>query len=112
MKVKLLLDEDVHLALEHALIRGGYDVKHIQTLGRKGQLDGAQLQFAYNQQRCLMSFNVKDFVMLHNRYVKQGTEHAGIIVSKQLTVGETLRKLLALLQRISAESMKNRLEFL
>lgn len=112
MKVKLLQDEDAHLVLEHALVQRGYDTKHIQTFRRKGQLDEAQLQFAYNQQRYLMTFNVKNFVELHNQCVEHGAKHAGIIVSKQLTVGETLRILLALLQKISAESMENRLEFL
>ena len=74
MKVKLLLDEDVHFALERALNQRGYDVKHIQTIGRKGISDENHLQYANDQQRCFFSFNVKDFVMLHNQYVQEEKE--------------------------------------
>ena len=61
---------------------------------------------------CMFTFNVKDFVLLHNDYVISEKEHFGIIVSPQLPIGEALRRLLALLQRSSHESIKNVLEFL
>jgi hypothetical protein len=38
--------------------------------------------------------------------------HAGIIVSKQLPVGESLRRLLVLLQHEDADSMIGQLRFL
>ncbi|HEY5043914.1 MAG TPA: hypothetical protein VIK53_18225 [Verrucomicrobiae bacterium] len=41
-----------------------------------------------------------------------GREHAGIIVSKQLPVGEMLRRLLALLQKESSDSMRGQVRFL
>jgi predicted nuclease of predicted toxin-antitoxin system len=49
MKVKLLLDEDVHSGLGHALRRRGYDVAHTQELDLKGQTDSEQLTFAIQQ---------------------------------------------------------------
>jgi predicted nuclease of predicted toxin-antitoxin system len=112
VKVKLLLDEDVHLAIAVALRRRGYDVVHVQELDRKGKSDPEQLKYAVENGRCLMSFNVKDFVILHNEYVRNEQEHFGIIVSKQLPIGETLRKILRILQRFSYKSIKNRIEFL
>jgi hypothetical protein len=59
-----------------------------------------------------MTFNVKDYVLLHNEYAQQAKEHWGIIVSKQLPIGETLRRVLNVLQHYSQKSMKNRLLFL
>jgi len=84
MKIKLFLDEDVHSGLAHALRKRGYDVIHAQELDRKGQSDSDQLFFAVQQERCLFTFNVKDFVILHNKLVKAQKEHWGIIVSKQI----------------------------
>jgi len=112
MKIKLFLDEDVHSGLAHALRKRGYDVVHAQELERKGRPDKEQLAFCIQQHRCLFTFNVKDFVILHNKYVQREQEHWGIIVSKQVPFSETMYRLLLLLQRFSHEMMKNRLEFL
>lgn len=111
-KVKLLLDEDVHLDLASALRKRGYDAMHVQELARKGLNDREQIEYVVEQESCIFTFNVKDFVLLHNEYVINEKEHFGIIVASQLPIGEALRRLLALLQRSSRESMKNMLEFL
>jgi len=111
-KIKLLLDEDVHAALSDILQKRGFNVVHAQQAAKKGVSDAGILAHAVQQQRCILSFNVKDFVILHNEYVRSGKEHWGIIVSKQLPIGETLRRILKVLQRHSQKSMKNRLLFL
>jgi predicted nuclease of predicted toxin-antitoxin system len=112
MKIELFLDEDVHSGLAHALRKRGYDAIHAQELERKGRSDSDQLQFAIQQERCLFTFNVKDFVILHNQHVKSQKEHWGIIVSKQLSFRDTMSKLLRLLRRTAKETVKNHLEFL
>jgi len=112
MKIKLLLDEDVHLPVALALRKRGYDVVHVQELGRKGKSDSEQLSYAAQNQRCLVSFNVKDFVLLHNKYLQNKQGHSGIMVSKQLPVGETIHKLLRVLQLFSHKSIKGQIEFL
>jgi len=58
----------ISLALAVALRKRGYDVVHVQELDRKGRTDPEQLEYAVENGRCLMSFNVKDFVILHNEY--------------------------------------------
>ena len=112
MKLRLFLDEDVHTALAVALRKRGYDTVHALEEKRLGLSDESQLIFAATVDRCLVTFNVGDFVRLHNRWVGQGREHAGIIVSKQLPIGESLRRLLALLQKEDAESMRKQIRFL
>jgi len=69
MKIKLFLDEDVQVALAQALRKRGYDVVHAQELNFKGKSDSAQLRYAVKQKRCLLSYNVKDFVLEHNEYI-------------------------------------------
>jgi len=94
MKLKLFLDEDIHTGLSHALRQRGFDVVHAQDLTRKGKSDSEQLAVAVQEERCLVTFNVRDFVKLRNQYVGQNQEHWGIVVSRQMPIGETLRRLL------------------
>jgi len=112
VKVLILLDEDVHSVLAEALRKRGYDAIHVQELDRKGRPDAEQLHFAVLQNRCIVSFNVADFVQLHNEYVQADRHHWGIVVSQQIPIGEALRRLLVILQNHTAETMKDRLEFL
>ncbi len=102
----------MHSNLGSILRKRGFDVEHAQELSRKGKSDAEQLMYAAKEKRCLITFNVKHFVLLHNDYVNTGREHWGIIVSKQLTIGETIRRALRVLQSNSQDSMKNRLLFL
>jgi len=60
--IKLLIDEDVHSGLSIALRKRGFDAVHVQELDRKGRSNNDQLTFATRQERCLLSFNVKNFV--------------------------------------------------
>jgi hypothetical protein len=112
MKVRLFLDEDIHLALAGALRKRGYDAIHAAELRRFGMADKEQLEFATREGRCLLTFNVGDFVQLHNEWIESGREHAGIIVSKQMTIGNALRGLLVLLQEQAAASVQGQLRFL
>ena len=111
-RVKLFLDEDMHAVLSTLLRKRGFDVAHAQEMDRKGITDEDQLAFAAAQKRCLISFNVKDFARLHNEYVVAGKEHWGIVLSKQIPVGEVLRRVLAALGNQSRDSIRNRLIFL
>ena len=112
MKLKLFLDEDIHTGLAHALRQRGFDVVHAQDLKRKGKTDSEQLAFAVQEERCLVTFNVRDFVLLHNQYAGQNKEHSGIIVSKQMTIGETLKRLLKKVGLATRADFKNRIDFL
>ena len=66
------------------------------------------------QGQILFSYNVKDFLALHIRYLRDGKEHAGIVLAKQkqFGIGEQMRRLLHLTSELTAEEMQNRLEFL
>jgi Domain of unknown function (DUF5615) len=91
MKLRIFFDEDVHAAVAVALRKRGHDAVLTLEEKRLGLSDESQLNFATQESRCLVTFNVGDFVRLHNRWMDAGREHAGIIVSKQLPVGELLR---------------------
>ena len=110
-KIRLFLDEDIHANLSTILQKRGYDVIHAQELQRKGRTNFEQLEFAVSHERCLLCFNIKDFVLLHNQYVMQDKDF-GLIVSKKMSINQTLKNTLILLVKTSAEKMKNQLMFL
>ena len=75
--------------------------------------DEEQLEWAALQHRAIYSFNRGDFCRLHTSWLREGRAHSGIILSRQdLSVGEQMRRLLRLINRVTAEEMVNRIEFL
>ena len=110
--IKLLIDEDTHLALAAALRRRGYDALHVREVERLGRDDADQLEFAIQQQRCFVTFNRGEFVAWHGKYVAAGSEHFGVVVSAQKPIGQLLREMLAFLQTHSAAEARGQLFFL
>jgi hypothetical protein len=76
--------------------------------------DAKHLEYASLDGRTLYSFNVSDYMTLQSAYMTAGQTHAGLILSQQqrYSVGEQMRRLVRLVQMKSAESMRNRVEFL
>jgi Tfp pilus assembly protein PilZ len=55
-----------------------------------------------------------DFYRIHSEWMREGKSHSGIILGTQqhYSVGEQMRRLLRLINRLTAEEMQNRIEFL
>lgn len=112
MTPRLLLDEDIQAGLAEALRRRGLDAVHLQELKRKGLADAAVLTLAAEQGRCLVSYNIRDFVLLHNAYAAEGRPHPGILLGAQRPMSALLRALLHYLADRSAGDLANRIGFL
>jgi hypothetical protein len=82
--------------------------------GTTEETDESQLAFATAQGRIIYSFNVGDFYDLHTRWLSSQRSHAGIVLAHQgqFSVGEQIRRLVRLVNALSPEEMRNRLEFL
>ena len=104
MKIRLYLEED---SMSHALVRGlrarGVDVVTALEEGMSERDDEEHLEFAAKIGRALYSFNVADFYDLHSRFLSEGKDHAGVILTRQqqFTIGEQLRRLLRLIAKRS-----------
>ena len=110
--IRFFTDEDVYGATAPALRNAGWDAVSTPETGRLGQSDESQLQWATNQGRVFVTFNVGHFAHLHRTWMSQGREHAGIIVSAQHPIGDLLRRLVHLTSTLDGDAMRNRLEFL
>lgn len=110
--IRLLLDEDVSPAVAVAVRRRGFDAISVHELGRRGRSDLEQLAHAAADDRALFTFNAADFLRLHREWIEQGRPHGGIIVAEQAAVGETTRRLLKLLNRVTADEMHSQIYWL
>ncbi len=79
-----------------------------------GSTDEEQLLFASKRGCVLYTFNVSDFYALHTSWLRTARHHAGLILAPQqrFSVGEQLRRILRLRAAKSAESLRDRVEFL
>lgn len=76
------------------------------------EADDQQLALAVSQQRALVTFNVSDFARLHEKYLADGKEHWGIILSTEESISVLLHRLLRLLNSVSADGLKNQIRWL
>jgi len=110
--IRLYLDEDVHKRVASALRLRHFDVISAHEVGRWGFSDEEQLTYAATEGRALFTYNTPDYLRLHLDWLQRGKEHYGIIVSDQLPIGETVRRLLNLLNRVTADEMRNEIRWL
>jgi len=104
---KLYLDENVHKQVASSLRLRGYDAISVHEKENWGLTDKEQLTFASNHGRAIFTFDPRDFILLHKEYISQGEEHSGIIVSSQLSLGQTVKKLSTMLAERSSRELEN-----
>jgi uncharacterized protein with PIN domain len=109
---RLYLDEDVHKKVATALRLKGYDVVSAHEVQKQSLSDYQQLEYAVSEGRAIVTFNAGDFDRLHKEYINNGKNHFGIILSKQIQIGELTKRLAKFLFSHSAEEMKNNIFWL
>jgi predicted nuclease of predicted toxin-antitoxin system len=111
-KLSFYFDENVQTALADALRTRGIDVVTTQGAENVGVEDIRQLAYAAEKGRTILSYNKRDFALIHYQWMRIGRPHAGIVLSDQLPIGVILRRLMKLYYSVRQEDMKNRLEYL
>ena len=109
---RFYLDADVHPRVARSLRRKGIDAVSAHERRMHAADDREQLSLASREGRVILTFNVAHFVRLHMEYVAGQREHAGIIVSRQLPIGEVVRRLVSLMQSIEPGDLRNVLHYL
>jgi hypothetical protein len=93
----------------------GYSAQSTSEAGNLGLPDEAQLIFAAERGMVLFTYNVQDFIPLARAWFLDRREHAGIVLSDQMSrrrFGELRRRVLRFLNTLTAEEMYNRIIFL
>lgn len=110
--IKLYLDEDVHKKVATALRLKGYDVVSTHEVQKQSLSDEQQLVFAVAEERAIFTFNAGDFDRLHKKQISNGPKHYGIILSKQIPLGDTVKRLSRFLFSHSADELINNIYWL
>ena len=113
--VALYTDEDVSPDLAPALRRRGYVPQSAAEAGNMEISDEAQLTYATEKGMALFTYNIQHFIPLIQAWYLAGRTHAGLILSEQFSqrqFGELLRRVLRLLNRWTADEVKNQIVFL
>ncbi len=108
----LYLDEDVDPLLACVLLQREVDVLTTHEAGRRAATDADQLAFAVREGRAILTHNVAHFAALALRYRRAGWEHHGVVLSDQVPFKQLLARALRLLDRYTADSLRNQLVWL
>ena len=108
-QIKFYFDEHVPRAVLKGLQQRGVDVLTARAAGRAGLPDDAQLEFATQNGRVMVTLD-SDYVAL----AAQGFIHAGIAYAKPRTrsIGERVRGLLLIHEALEPADMRNHVEYL
>lgn len=110
--VRLYTDEDITPRLAKALRDREFDAVSAYEVGNIEVPDSVHLDFAAAQGRAILTCNARHYVPLFKERHQEGREHSGVIVTNQIPFGEMLRRILRLLNTLTADEMHNQLRHL
>ena len=110
--IELYLDEDVDVLLAQLLCAHGFVVVTTQEAGQLGNSDAEQLAYAVSQHKTLLTHNRVDFEALAQTYFAAGQPHDGIILAVRRPPREMARRLLRILNAVTAEEMQNQVRYI
>ena len=110
--IELYLDEDVDVLVRDLLRAYGYSALTTHDSDRLGATDAEQLEFAAAQHRAILTHNRADFEKLFSDYLANGRLHSGIIIAVRRSPHEIARRLLAILNAVTADEMDNQIRYI
>lgn len=110
--IDLYLDEDVDVLIADLVRARGFNAVTTQEAWRKKQDDANQSAFAASQQWTLLTHNRVDFEKLAQDYFAAGKSHSGIIIATRRDPHEIVRRLLAILNHVTADEMINQIRYI
>jgi hypothetical protein len=72
----------------------------------------AQLAYAISQQQTFLTHNRADFEALARTYLAAGQSHYGIIIAVRHPPYEIVRRLLRILNQVTADEMQDQLRYI
>lgn len=110
--IELYLDEDVDGLLADLLRARGFEVSTTYEAGQGGKSDVEQLAYAISQQKTLLTHNRTHFEALAQQYFEAEQTHDGIIIAVRRSPYAIARRLLTVLNYVTADEMHNQLRYI
>ena len=113
--IRLLTDENVNNKIMRGLSRRlpQLDFVSVRNLGLAGSPDLVLLKWAANEQRIILTHDIKTMVRDANQLVAQGEPMAGVIfVPDQLEIGRAINDLVMVLGCSTESEMRDTVKYL
>jgi len=110
--IELYLDEDVSVLVAELLRARGFMATTARDAGQLEKSDAEQLAYAVSQSKALLTHNRVDFEALARTYFETEQSHYGVIVAARHTPSEIVRRLLLVLNDITADEMENQIVYI
>lgn len=110
--ISLYLDQDVSVLIAALLRARHFKVLTTQETNRLGASDTEQLDFAVQNEMAFLTHNREHFEKLFQEYLEKGKGHYGIIIAKQRLANEILKRLLKILNFVTADELENQIRYI
>jgi Domain of unknown function (DUF5615) len=110
--IELYLDEDVDVLVADLLRARGFVAITTLEAGRLRATDADQLDFAAGQRKAFLTHNRADFEALDRGYREEGRTHYGIFIAVRRPPHEIARRLLAILNQVTADEMMGQIRYI
>lgn len=109
---RLYFDEHLSPRLAAQLQKYGFDAVTLHQREMLSKNDREQLAVAVSEKRAIVTCNFSDFISLDKEYSASCQHHWGILLTTEEPTGILLKRLLKLLNVISADELKNQVRWL
>ena len=109
--IRLFLDEDVDVLLATLVRARGFEAVTTSEAKRLGATDAEQMEFAATQRLSLLTHNRADFEQLARQWLESGRHHAGLIIGVRRRPHDILRRLLPVLNHVTADEMEDQVRY-
>ena len=110
--IQCYLDEDVDVLVAELLRAYGYVATTAHEAENLGATDTEQLEFAASHQWALLTHNRVHFEQLAEQYFSSGQQHSGIIIAVRRSPHEIVRRVLLILDQVTADEMDNQVRYI
>lgn len=110
--IEIYLDEDVHVLVGDLIQARGFQAITTRDAGQLSSSDPEQLAYAVNHQKTLVTHNRVDFEQLAQEYFNRNEKHYGIILAVRNSPQEIARRLLIILNNVTADEMENQVRYI
>ena len=109
--IEFYLDEDVSILVADLIRARGFVITTTREEGQGGSGDAEQLAHAVKRRTTLVTHNRTDFEFLARQYFNSDLKHYGIVIAVRRPAHEIARRLLVILNQVTADEIENQVRY-
>jgi predicted nuclease of predicted toxin-antitoxin system len=109
--IEFYFDEDVSTLVAELVRARGFAVTTTHEAGQGGRSDEEQLNYAVSRRTTLVTHNRADFERLARQFFNSGMKHYGIVIAVQRPPHDIARRLLIVLDHVTADEIEDQIRY-